>query len=106
MTATATPQELRQLLRVLRRLYVWTGVIDNGTCVLCGGHRRWTTGPTGRGRMLPEPCSTPDCLSHEIEQLLRAGRRRRATPANRAPSLSHASGPHALCVELLPHTLS
>ncbi len=80
MMTTPTSPEIRQLLRVLRRLYVWTGRIDNGTCVLCGGHRRWNTEPRRKGPMLPERCSNPDCLSHETEQLLRAGRRRRATP--------------------------
>ncbi len=70
-------QELRQLRQALRKLYVSTGLIDNGTCALCGGHRLWSPGPAAKGPLLPDPCQNADCPSHEIERLLRTGRRRR-----------------------------
>ncbi len=74
---TATTKEIQQLRQTLRKLYQWTGLIDNGTCALCGGHRRWNTGPDGNGPMLAEPCENPTCLSHAIDRLLRPARRRR-----------------------------
>ncbi len=94
-----TTREIRQLRQTLRRLYTWTGIIDNGTCALCRGHRRWKSGPPGNGPMLPEPCENPTCLSHEIDRLLRPGRRRRdpapriglpPCPTRECPSPSHA----------------
>ena len=80
MTVDPKTQEIRRLRQALRRLYAWTGIIDNGTCALCGGHRRWRTGPKRNARRIPEPCENLECLSHEIERLLAPTRGKRCPP--------------------------
>lgn len=43
----------RSIKTVLRELYMHTGLIDNGYCAICRGHRVWDVKAQPRIRALP-----------------------------------------------------
>lgn len=62
-----------KVISVLWELYKKTGIVDNGYCAVCRiGHRLWKkSGADGPA----EPCDNPDCISHQVEEILKEAKR-------------------------------